>query len=128
MAPKAHALRELERAMFSKIPGSTDRLNRCAGLSRYMKTDNLPKPTLSVIDSTSNEFLAVGDPAATVIRCEDHFFLALVQINEIFFDTSSILEINPQFLMEPAITVQFQIFQVMEISKDDPDIDGADWK
>ena len=128
MAPKARALRELERAMFSKIPGSTDRLNRCAGLSRYTKTDNLPNPTLGVIDSTSNEFLAVGDPAATVIRCEDRFFLAVVQINEIFFDTSSILEINPQFLMEPAITVQFQIFQVTEISKDDPDIDGADWK
>ena len=30
--------------------------------------------------------------------------------------------------MEPAVTVQFQIFQVTEISKDDPDIDGADWK
>lgn len=128
MVPKACALQELERAMFSKIPGSTDYLNWCAGLSCYMKTDNLPNPMLSVIDSTSNEFLAIGDPAATIIWCEDHFFLAVVQINEIFFDTSLILEINPWFLMEPAVTVQFQIFQVTEISKDDPDIDGTDWK
>ena len=128
MVPKARILRELERAMFSKIPGSTDRLNRCAGLSRYMKTVDLPNPMLGVIDSTSNEFLAIGDPAATIIRCEDRFFLAVVQINEIFFDTSSVLEINPRFLMEPAVTVQFQIFQVTEISQDDPDIDSADWK
>lgn len=38
---------------------------------------------LSVIDSTSNEFLAIGDPAATIIQCEDCLFLAVVQINEI---------------------------------------------
>ena len=36
----------------------------------------------------------------------------------VFFDTSSVLKINPWFLMEPAVTVQFQIFQVMEISQD----------
>ena len=30
--------------------------------------------------------------------------------------------------MEPAVTVQFQIFQVMEISQDNPDIDSTDWK
>ena len=46
----------------------------------------------------------------------------------VFFDTSSVLKINPWFLMEPAVTVQFQIFQVMEISQDNPDIDSADWK
>jgi hypothetical protein len=67
MVPKACALWELERVMFSKIFGLTDHLNRCAGLSCYTKTDNLPNPMLGVIDSTSNEFLAIGDPAATVI-------------------------------------------------------------
>lgn len=127
MVPKPRVLCELERAMFSKIPGSTDRLDRCAGLSRYTKI-TLPQLSTTVVDSTSKELLTTGDPAATIIQCEGHFFLAVVQINEICIDSLPILEINPRFLMEPTVTVQFQIYQVVEVSSDDPDIDGADWK
>lgn len=125
--PKARVLRELERATFSKVPGSTDRLNRCAGLSRYSKT-TLPDLTCGLVDSTSSGLLSIGDPAATVVKCEGKFFLAIIQINEIFFDTSPVLEISPRFLMEPTVSVQFQIYQVVETSQDDPDIDNADWK
>ncbi|KAH9022277.1 hypothetical protein EDB85DRAFT_2293264 [Lactarius pseudohatsudake] len=128
MVPKARVLRELERATFSKVPGSTDRLNRCAGLSRYTKTSPLPDLSGGVIDSTSKGLLSIGDPAATVVQCEGQFFLAIIQINEILFDTSPVLEISPRFLMEPAVTVQFQIYQIVETSKDDPNVDGADWK
>ncbi|KAH9068269.1 hypothetical protein EDB83DRAFT_2222807, partial [Lactarius deliciosus] len=128
MVPKARVLRELERATFSKVPGSTDRLNRCAGLSRYAKTSPLPDLSGGVIDSTSKGLLSIGDPAATVVQCEGQFFLAIIQINEILFNTSPVLEISPRFLMEPAVTVQFQIYQIVETSKDDPDVDGADWK
>ncbi|KAH9016244.1 hypothetical protein EDB84DRAFT_1567344 [Lactarius hengduanensis] len=128
MVPKARVLRELERATFSKVPGSTDRLNHCAGLSRYTKTSPLPDLSGGVIDSTSKGLLSIGDPAATVVQCEGQFFLAIIQINEILFDTSPVLEISPRFLMEPAVTVQFQIYQIVETSKDDPNVDGADWK
>jgi hypothetical protein len=90
----------------------------------------LPHPSLDVtgIDSASNEVLSVGDPAATIIQCEGRFFLAMVQINDICFDASSLLKISPRFLVEPAVTVQFQIFQVVKTFGDDLDIDGADWK
>ncbi|KAH8997735.1 hypothetical protein EDB86DRAFT_3152472 [Lactarius hatsudake] len=111
-----------------EVPGSTDRLNRCAGLSRYTKTSPLPDLSGGVIDSTSKGLLSIGDPAATVVQCEGQFFLAIIQINEILFDTSPVLEISPRFLMEPAVTVQFQIYQIIETSKDDPDVDSTDWK
>jgi len=127
MVPKPRVLCELKRAMFSKIPGSTDCLGCCAGLSHYMKM-TLPPCLPTVVDSTSKEFLTVRDPVATLIQCEGHFFLAVVQINNILFDSSPILKINPRFLMEPAVTVQFQIYQLVEVSSNDPDIDGADWK
>ena len=129
MVPKAHVLQELERAMFSRVPGSTDRLNRCAGLTHYTTT-SLPHPSLDVsgIDSASTEVLSVGDPAATIVQCEGRFFLAVVQINEICFDASSLLEISPRFLIKPAVTVQFQIFQVVEAFSDDSEIGGSDWK
>ncbi|KAH9034598.1 hypothetical protein EDB85DRAFT_1863906 [Lactarius pseudohatsudake] len=125
---KARILRELERATFSKVPGSTDRLNRCAGLSRYAKTSPFPDLSDGVIDSISKGVLSVGDPAATIVHCKGQFFLAIIQINDILFDASPVLEISPWFLMEPTVTVQFQIYQVVETSNDDPDVDGADWK
>lgn len=128
MISKARVLRELERAMFSRVPGSTDRLNRCAGLTRYTTTTPQSSIDIAGIDSTSTEVLSVGDPAATIVQCEGRFFLAVVQINEICFDASSLLEISPRYLVEPAVTVQFQIFQVVETFGSDPDIDGADWK
>ena len=128
MVPKARVLRELERATFSKVPGSTDRLNQCARLSRYTKTSTLPDVSCGIVDATSKALLSIGDPAATVVQCEGQFFLAIIQIIEILFDTSPVLEISPRFLMEPTVTVQFQIYQVIETSQDDPDINGADWK
>ncbi len=128
VVPKARVLRELERATFSKVPGSTDRLNRCAGLSCYTKTSPFPDLSGGFVNSTSKEVLSIGDPAATVIQCEGQFFLAVVQINEILFDASPVLEISPWFLMEPVVTVQFQIYQIVETSEDNPDVDGADWK
>ena len=128
VVPKARVLRELERTTFSKVPGSTDRLNRCAGLSRYTKTSTLSDASSALVDPTSEALLSIGDPAATVVQCEGQFFLAIVQINDILFDTSPVLEISPRFLMEPTVTVQFQIYQVIETSQDDPDVDGADWK
>ena len=30
--------------------------------------------------------------------------------------------------MEPTVTVQFQIYPVVETSQDDPNVEGANWK
>jgi hypothetical protein len=90
--------------------------------------DDNPSLDITSINSASNEVLSVGDPVATIIQCEGRFFLAVVQINDICFDASSLLEISTRFLVEPAVTVQFQIIQVVETFGDDPDINGADWK
>jgi hypothetical protein len=126
--PKARVLRELERATFSKVPGSTDCLNRCADLSRYTKTSALPDLSSGLVDSTSGTLLSVGDPAATVVQSEGQYFLAIIQINEILFDTYPVLEISPRLLVEPTVTVQFQIYQIIETSQDDLDVDGTNWK
>jgi hypothetical protein len=39
-----------------------------------------------------------------------------------------LIKISPCFLVELTVNVQFQIYQVIETSQDDPDIDSADWK
>ena len=117
MVSKVHVLWELERAIFLRVPGLTDRLNHCAGLTCYTTT-TLPHPFLDVtsIDSASNEVLSMDDPAATIVQCEGHFFLAVVQINKICFDGSSLLEISPRFLIEPAVQFSFKSFKWSKLS------------
>ena len=87
VAPKACVLRELERTTFSKVPGSTDHLNHCTRLSHYTKT--------STDSDILSGLLSIGDPAATVVQCKGQFFLAIIQINNILFDTSLVLKISP---------------------------------
>jgi hypothetical protein len=60
MVSKARILREMERFMFSKLPGSTDRATRIAGGSRH--TSDTSAPTLSFPSSPGGAALCVGDP------------------------------------------------------------------
>ena len=91
--PKARILQELERASFSKVPGLTDCLNQCTGLLRYSKTSALPDLACDITNPTSNTHLSIGNPATTIVQCEGQFFLAIIQVNEILFNTSPVQEI-----------------------------------
>ena len=66
MILKARVLRELERAMFSKIPGSTDRLTRVAGGTRFHQQTADPT-TLQSDWVFGASTLCVGDPASTIV-------------------------------------------------------------
>lgn len=94
---KPCALRELFKVMMSLLPGSTDRLGHVAGLTRFTIAEPLAADTtLSsalmpdlVLDGPS---LFVGDPVATLLRCEGNIFLGIVQVNEISVDHLSVLK------------------------------------
>jgi hypothetical protein len=128
---KPRALRELWKAMISSIPGSTNRLGRVAGLTKF--TVKMP----STMDSSSassgltsaGPSLFINDPATTLVRCEGNIFLSIVQVTEICVDHESVLEIGPALLMEAIVKIQFQVYQMVEITDaDDPDRNDADWK
>ena len=130
---KPRALRELFKAMFSVMGGSTDCLGRIAGLTRCAVTT--PAVIKTGIEPGSGSggprlVLSIGDPVATALKCEGNVFLAIVQINDILIDNESVLEIAPAFLMEPVVTVQFQTLQLVEIVDHVNDVDrtDADWK
>ena len=131
---KPRALRELFKAMISSLPGSTDCLGRVAGLTRF--TVKEPSATDTVLASTvasdvilDGPSLSVGDPAATLLGCEGNLFLAIVQVNEIIVDHLSVLEISPELLVEPIVTIQFQVYQLVEVTDiNDPDYNNANWK
>ena len=124
---KARILRELKRAAFSKVPGSTDRLSRVAGGTRFSGTVSANP---NVIDSTSvfgTSTVCVGDPIATVVTCEGHAFLAIAHICDILVDATSQLEIDVKLLMETIVTIQFQICDLVEIVPSS-ESDSSQWR
>ena len=131
---KPRALCELFKAMFSVMAGSTDRLGRIAGLTRCAITTPAVTKTGVEFDhelgDSRSAVLSIGDPVATLLKCEGDIFLAIVEINDILIENKSVLEIGPAFLMEPVVTVQFQALQLIEIVDcvDDVDHKDADWK
>ena len=131
---KPCALRELFKAMISSLPGSTNCLGRVAGLTRF--TVKEPSATDTVLTSTvtselipDGPSLSVGDPAATLLGCEGNIFLAIVQVNEIIVDHLSVLEISPKLLVGPIVMIQFQVYQLIEVTDtNDPDYNDENWK
>jgi hypothetical protein len=127
MVSKARVLRELERATFSRIPGSTDRLTRVAGGTRFSGHSNSTIVEPNSIFGTST--VCVGDPAGTIIICEGLPFLAVIHINDIVVDFKACVDIDVQMLMEPTVIIQFQICQLVEMGEENPDsIGGTQWR
>ena len=126
MVSKARVLRELERSTFSKVPGSTDRLTRVAGGTRFAQKTGIVEANTVFGSST----FCVGDPAATIIICEGLTFLAIIHINDIIVDFNSCIELDVKLLMEPTVTVQFQICQLVELGgrDQDPIQGGSEWR
>jgi len=130
---KPRVLRKLFRAMFSAVGGSTDCLGQIAGLTRCTVTTHAVIKTGVESDAGSGgsrSVLSISNPAATLLKCKGNIFLAIVQINDIFIDKKSVLEIGPAFLMELVVTIQFQALQLVKIvdNIDDIDHNDADWK
>lgn len=119
---KPRALRDLSKTMMLSLPGSTNRLGRVSGLTRITVEEpstadmaHMSAPASDqVLDGPS---LIIGDPAATPLQCEGNIFFGIVQTNEIFVDHLSVLEIRPDILVEPIVMVQFQVYQMVEITE-----------
>jgi len=112
MVSKACILHEMERFMFSKLPGSTDHATRIIGGSRY--TSDTFVPTLSSPSTLGGAALCVGDPACTLVTCEGNTFLAIIHITDILVDSRSHLDIDLSLLFEPTVNLQFQICHFVE--------------
>ena len=125
MVSKARVLRELERFMFSKLPGSTDRATRIAGGSRF--TSNAA-PTLALPSTLDAARLCVGDPACTLVTCEANTFLAIIHVTDILVDSRSHLDIDLRLLSEPTVMIHFQICHLVEKSSAEAEEDRDEWR
>ncbi|QRV97683.1 hypothetical protein RhiJN_25702 [Ceratobasidium sp. AG-Ba] len=106
-----HKARAISQMFFNSKRNSTDRLNRVAGLSKYTSpVQNMDVCKLIDHDKSLGELaLHVNDPAATLLRCGTHVFLALLQVNRLQFDGVSVSDMTSTCLSERHANATVQI-------------------
>lgn len=123
---KAKVLKEFFK--YSTSPGSTDRLKRVAGLSRFSISNiGSPSTVASGHDDSilGDNCLCIGDPAVTLMRCSNHIFLSVIHITQILSDSCLTFRIPIDMLVEPIVEVQFQILCLTELTPN-PQSTGED--
>ncbi|QRV85200.1 hypothetical protein RhiJN_13218 [Ceratobasidium sp. AG-Ba] len=106
-----HKARAISQVFFNSKRNSTDRLSQVAGLSKYSVSTTNPD-VCNIIDhetALGEPALHVNDPAAALVRCGTHIFLALLQVNRLQFDGLSVLEMTSTRLCEKPANATAQV-------------------
>ncbi|KAG9124082.1 hypothetical protein FRC07_012920 [Ceratobasidium sp. 392] len=127
---KARLLRDA--ALYSTLRDSKDRLARIAGRSRYKVPSEMGNVGSNIITHGSlfgRPQLLLNDPAAILVQCQSHVFLAIVQISSIKHNNRLSGRIPIDMLQEEGIHVGFQLLELTPIL--DPTVELAsehlDW-
>lgn len=124
---KARYLNQLFKEF--KNPGSRDRLKRVANIPRYaIKQDQ----RYNVVDSDDTDqggpSLRIDTPVATLVKCEDHLFVCIGEVNDIKFDSKHTEEIAVELLSEPTVHVSFQVIFLVPATVEDDPLLKNDWR
>ncbi len=104
-------------------PGSTNRLGRIIGYTRY--------PASAVIVDSNEEFgqsaLGFDDPALTLLHIHDMLFLAVVQICDIRHNGQSMCSISAELLRSSSVRIRFEVLTLHSITPSTANGD-SDWR
>ncbi len=112
-------------------PNSTDRLKRVANMPRYaIKQDQCPAyPDIVTEDSPFEDgSLAMNSPISTLIRCENHLFLAVGEIIDMLYQGRHCQQLSPILLADPTTFVSYQLLFLVPTTSEDGSVASHDWK
>lgn len=125
---KAKALRH--RMMYQTNRSSTDRLKRVQEIPCFNSipsSDHNPD-IISHDSSLGLPCLRIGNPIAGLVRCEEHIFLAISQVNRLHFASNSDLDhIQLHYLVDSSSKVDFQILRLLPATSNDDPSQEFDW-
>jgi hypothetical protein len=111
-----------------KTPGSRDRLKRVANIPRYAVKRNITSDIVDHDYVSGTPTIQIDSPIVTLVKCEDHIFLCVGEVNDISFDSNHLEELAIETLTEPSTFVSFQLlFLVPASTEDDPGL-KHDWR
>lgn len=105
--------------------GSTDRLRRVADGERYFSAANRSTDVFSGVISddplASHQTVTIDSTVATLVKCSEHYFLAIGEVNNIFVDAESVDAIPVEFLEEKSVMISYQVLHfIPATTEDDP--------
>ncbi|KAJ7802330.1 hypothetical protein B0H14DRAFT_1664919 [Mycena olivaceomarginata] len=121
---KASILKDLMQHRSPRL--STDRTKRVAGIPAFA---NEAVPHHIAFDNpTGAPSLRIGNPVATIVRCDGECFLAVGQVNTIILGSRPMESIVLELLPDRGTKISYQIFHLAPVNSGDEPGDKYDWK
>lgn len=112
-----------------KNPNSRDRLKRVANVPRYA-VKHETTTSLDIVDhddANGVPSIRMDSPIATLVKCENHLFVCIGEVNDITMDSKHLEEIALELLAEPSVQISYQmLFLIPATREDDPSLKN-DW-
>ncbi|KAF5366588.1 hypothetical protein D9758_008958 [Tetrapyrgos nigripes] len=113
-----------------QAPTSTDRKRRVMQMSRFSNsTVGMDTPT--IINNSSGfeaPCLLISEPIATILSCEDQFFLCIGEVTALWIGNTDIEDISLEELLEETVTVQFQLLHITPCTDHHDPTQQHDWR
>ena len=125
---KAKALRH--QMMYRTNRSSTDRLKRVQELPCFnlFPSSEHNSDIIAHDSSLGLPCLRIGNPIAALVRCEDHIFLAIAQVNRLHFASNGDLDhIQLHYLVDSTSKVDFQILRLLPATTSDDPTQEHNW-
>lgn len=119
---KARLLNQLAKEI--KNPGSRDRVKRVANISRYAIRKDFPSDMIGY-DVPS---IKLDMPVVSLLRCEDHIFVCIGEVNDIIRDSKHLAELSLETLSDPLVTISYQLLFLILTTVDDDPTKKLDWR
>lgn len=124
---KSRYLNQLFREYKNPSPDSNDQLKCVASVPRYaLKHDTIPWDVANENEANATR-LKLDTPFATLVRCQDHIFVGIGEVNDIVLETHHLESIPIDQLAHPKAYVSYQLLCVVPATVDDDPSQQHDW-
>lgn len=121
---------------YRTVAGSTDRLRRVQAISRHFgaRSESVEQKAthgdiLPTVSGPDNELLLVTqDPIASLLRCDDRYWLCIGEVNGLKVDGQSVDFVDHGQLAESKVMVSFQLLGLRATDSTDDPTTKLDWR
>ncbi|KAJ7737509.1 hypothetical protein B0H16DRAFT_1762357 [Mycena metata] len=122
---KARALSMMMR--FRGQRSSTDRLKRVAGLPSFSSPTMTSGGIIMSDNALGTAAIRIGNPVALIVSCDERYFLAIAQVNNITLTALSVDSISLDLLRDSSARISVQILRLLPATVDDDPTKQHDW-
>ncbi|THU83440.1 hypothetical protein K435DRAFT_689543 [Dendrothele bispora CBS 962.96] len=111
-------------------PTSTDRKRRVMQMSRFSNSTVMVHPP-TIIDNPSSfdtPCIMISEPVASILSCEDQFFLCVGEVVEIRMGNDAVEDVTLDELLEEGVKIQFQLLQIVPCDNESDPTQDHNWR